>query len=127
MVQNLIDKKEIEFSDKGEHSIHVITGTTYSSNPSSNGFRPITIFHNNLPVKVETSETPKLILVIEVPKYFPYTSNKMIPYDYHCNYANEMVTTHLTGVEGITHSERFYLPTITDKVALKKLVILAKK
>ena len=77
-VQDLIDKKEIEFSSKGEHSVNMITSTTYSGNPSPNGSRPITIFHDNLPVKDETSEAPKPVLVIEVPKLFPYKSNKMV-------------------------------------------------
>ena len=78
MVQDLIDEKEIEFSSKEEHSINVIIGTTYLEDPSLNGLRPITIFHDNLPVKEKTSETPKPVLVIEVPKPFPYTSNKMV-------------------------------------------------
>ena len=42
MVQDLIDIKEIEFSSRGEHSINVITSTSYSRNPSPNGPRPIT-------------------------------------------------------------------------------------
>ena len=75
----MIDGKEIEFSSKREQSIHVITGTTYSRNPSLNGSRPITIFHDNLPVKDETSEAPKLVLVVEVPRPFLYKSNKMVP------------------------------------------------
>ena len=75
----MIDRKEIEFSSKGEHSINVITSTTYLGDPSPNGPRPITIFHDNLPAKDETSEAPKPILVIEVPKPFPYRSNKMVP------------------------------------------------
>ena len=75
----MIDRKEIEFSKKGEHSINMIIGTTYSGDPSLNGPRPISIFHDNLPIKEETSKTPKPVLVIEVPKPFPYKSNKMVP------------------------------------------------
>ena len=127
MVQDLIDRKEIEFLSRGEYSINVITGTTYSRNPSLSGPRPITIFHDNLSVKEEIYETPKVVLVIEVPKPFPYTSNKMVPWDYHCNYANEMAIANLTSVRGITRNRRFYLPTITNKVAPEKPSTLAKK
>ena len=74
----MIDRKEIEFSSMGEHSVNVIIGTTYLGNPSPNRPRPITIFHDNLPVKDETFEAPKPVLVIEVPKLFPYKSNKMV-------------------------------------------------
>ena len=126
-VQDLIDKKEIEFSSKGEHSVNMITSTTYSGNPSPNGSRPITIFHDNRPMKEETSKTPKPALVIEVPKPFLYTSNKMVPWDHHYNYANEAVAANLTGVEGITRSGRIYLPTLIDKVALEKPTIPAEK
>ena len=73
-----MDGKEIEFSSKGGHSINVITSTTYLGTRSSNGPRPIVIFDDNLPVKVETSEALKPILVVEVLKPFPYRSNKMV-------------------------------------------------
>ena len=78
-VQDLIDKREIEFLSRGGHSINMITDATYSGNLSPNGPRLITIFHDNLLVKDETSEAPKPVLVIEVPKPFLYKSNKMVP------------------------------------------------
>ena len=71
----------------------MITDTTYLGDPSPNGPKPITIFHDNMLVKEETSETPKPILVIEVPKPFPYMSNKIVPWDYRYNYANEIAIT----------------------------------
>ena len=49
-MQDLINEKEIEFLTNGEHSIDVITGTTYSGDPLSSGLKPITIFHDNLPI-----------------------------------------------------------------------------
>ena len=98
MVQDLINEKKAEFSTNGEHSIDVIIDTTYLGDPSSSGPRPITIFHDNLPTKVKVSETPKPVLVIEVPKSFTYTSNKTVLWDYRCNYANETTTTDLTGI-----------------------------
>ena len=35
--------------------------------------------------------------------------------------------TDLTGIGGITHSGRVYLPTITDKVTLEKPIISVEK
>ena len=66
------------------------------------------------------SEVPKPMLVIEVPKPFPYTSNKTVPWDYRCNYANETIATDFTGMRGITRSGRIYMPAIIDKVAPEK-------
>ena len=73
------------------------------------------------------SEARKPVLVIEVPKSFPYTSNKAVPWDYRCNYTNETTATDLTGVRGITRSGCVYMPTITDKIAPEKLATLAEK
>ena len=119
-MQDLINEKEIKFSTNREHSIDVITSTTYSKDPSSSEPKTITIFHDNSPVKVEVFEALKPVLLIKVPKPFPYTSNKTVPWDYRCNYTNEMTTTDLTGVVGITHSGRVYKPAIIDKVAPEK-------
>ena len=105
----------------------MITGTTYSVDPSSSGPKPITIFHDNLLMKVEVFKAPKPVLVIEVPKHFPYSSNKMVPGDYRCNYANETITTDLIGVGGITRSGCVYMPAITDKAAPEKPSTLAEK
>ena len=120
MVQDLINEKEIEFSTNGEHSINVITSTSYLGDPSSSEPRPLTIFHDNSPMKFEASEASKLVLVIEVPKPFPYTSNKTVPWDYRCNYANETTIIDLTCMGGITRSERVYMSAIIDKVVPEK-------
>ena len=126
-MQDLIDGKEMEFSGNREHSINVITSTTYSGKFLSSGAKPITIFHDNRPMKEETSETPKPVLVIEVLKPFPYTLNKTVPWDYRCNYANETTATDLIGIGGITCSGRIYLPTITNQVAPERSVISIEK
>ena len=99
----------------------------YSRDPSPNGLRPITIFHDNSHVKVETFEALKPILVIEVPIPFLYTSNKAVPWDYCCNYASVTIVTNLTSVGGITRSGRVYMLTITDKVVLEKLATPVEK
>ena len=72
------------------------------------------------------SEALKPILVIEVPRPFLYTSNKIVPWDYHCNYANETIVTDLTDVGGITRSRRVYMPAIIDKVVHEELSIPAE-
>ena len=74
-----MDRKEIEFLESNGPSINVITGTTYSGTPSSTGPRPITIFHDNEVAKAEMPKVSTPILVLEVPKPFPYESQKAIP------------------------------------------------
>ena len=74
-----MDKKEIEFSDTKGLSINVITGTTYSKGPLSTGPRPITIFNDNEAARTELSKVSTPVLVVEVPRPFPYESQKVIP------------------------------------------------
>ena len=66
--------KEIEFSKSSDPSIDVITSTTYSKTPSSASLRLITIFHDNEAVKDEMPKVSELVLIIEVPRPFPYES-----------------------------------------------------
>ena len=70
----MIDRKEIEFSKSIDPSINVITGTTYSGTFSSNDLKAITIFHDNKADKVEMPKVSTPVLVVEVPKPFPYKS-----------------------------------------------------
>ena len=74
IVQSLMDRKEIEFSELIHLSINVITGTTYSGTPSSVGPKPITIFHDNEAARVEVPKVSILVLMVEVPRPFPYES-----------------------------------------------------
>ena len=69
-----MNRKEIEFSSSEGSSINVITGTTYSGTPSSTDPRPITIFHDNEAARIELHKVPIPVLVVEVPKPFPYES-----------------------------------------------------
>ena len=93
-----MDRKEIEFSSSEGSSIDVITGTTYSGTPSSTGPRPITIFHDNEAARIELPKIPIPVLMVEVPKPFPYESQKVVPWDYNCNYTHQTVVNDLTGV-----------------------------
>ena len=74
LVQNLMDRKKMEFSESNGPSINVITGTTYSGSPSSTDPRPITIFHDNEAVRAEIPKVSAPMLVVEVPRPFPYES-----------------------------------------------------
>ena len=73
-VQNLMDRKEIEFSKSIDPSICVITCTMYSRTPLSTGLRPIMIFHDNEVAKDEMPKVSTPVLVVEVPRPFPYES-----------------------------------------------------
>ena len=99
-----MDKKEIEFSYSEGSSINVITGTTYTRTLLSIGPKPITIFHNNEVARTELPKVSNPILVVEVPRPFPYESEKEIPWDYNFNYTHQTNVNDLTSVEGITRS-----------------------
>ena len=79
MVQDLMNKKEIEFSDSIDPSINGITGTTYSKTFSSTGLKSITIFHDNEEARNEIPKVPITVLVVELPSPFPYESQKGVP------------------------------------------------
>ena len=83
-----MDRKEIKFSESNDPSIDVIMGTTYLEAPSSTGPRSITIFHDNEAVRDEMHKVSTPILVVEVLRPFPYKSQKIVPWDYNCNYTN---------------------------------------
>ena len=72
IVQDLMDRKEIEFSESINSSINIITGTTYSGTPSSTVPMPIIIFHDNEVAKDEMPKVSTPVLVVEVPRPFPY-------------------------------------------------------
>ena len=122
-----MDRKEIEFSRPEEQSIDVITGTTYSETLSQNELRPITIFHDNEPAKDKAPKASKPVLIIEVPRHFPYKSKKMVPWDYNYNYTNEVATVDLVRVGGMTRSGHYYSPVLIEKVTLKKLLVPISK
>ena len=74
---------------------------------------------------VEVSKVSAPVLVVEVPRPFPYESQKAIPWDYNSNYTHQTAITDLTDVGGITRSERCYDPNMIEKVALEKLLTSA--
>ena len=94
-------------------------GTTYSGTASSTSPRPITIFHDNEAAKIELPKVLISVLVVEVPKPFPYESKKIIPWDYNCNYTYQTVVNDLTGVGGLTRNGRCYAPGLAEEVILE--------
>ena len=48
-----------------------------------------------------------------------FTDNIMVPWTYNCNYVNETVSTSISGIRGMTQSERCYVPAM-DKMAPPK-------
>ena len=74
IVQNLMDKKDIEFIESIDLSINVITSTTYSKTLSSTGLMPITIFHDNETARDKLPKVSIPVLIVEVLRPFPYES-----------------------------------------------------
>ena len=91
-----MDRKEVEFSESTDPSINIIMGITYSETPMLTGPKPITIFHDNEAARTKLPKVSIPILVVEVPKPFPYESQKVIPWDYNYNYTHQ--TTVMTSL-----------------------------
>ena len=98
------------------------SGTLFSTGP-----RPITIFHGNEAARVEMPKVSTLVLVVEVPRPFPYESQKAVPWDYNCNYTHQTAATDLTDVRGITQSRHCYAPDMVEKVVPEKLLVPASE
>ena len=122
-----MDRKDIEFSESFNLSINVIMGTMYSRTPSSINLRSITIFHDNETARDEVPKVSIPLLMVEVPRPFPYKSQKTVPWDYHCNYTHQTAAIDLNGVGGITRSGRCYAPDMAKKVIPEKLSMPVKE
>ena len=122
-----MDRKKVEFLESNDLSISVITSTMYLGTPSSTGPRPVTIFHNNETTRDEVPKVPTPVLVVEVPRPFPYESQKVIPWDYNCNYTHQTAVNDLTGIGGITRNGRCYAPVMAEKVVSDELLILTSE
>ena len=64
-------------------------------------------------------KVPIPILVVEVPRHFPYESQKAVPWDYNCNYTHQTDVNDLIGVGGLTWSGRCYAPSLAEEVIPK--------
>ena len=86
--------------DQGE--INVITDAMFMGESSSRGLKPLIIFFENVRILVTnmTMHPPKL--TVEVLSLFPYSDNKMVPWNYNCNYVNESTTKNISCIEGMT-------------------------
>ena len=118
-----MDEKEIEFSNAEGSSINVITDTMYSGTPSTNGPRPITIFHDNEAAITELPKVPIQVLIVEIPRPFLYESQKVVPWDYNCNYTHQTAINDLTGVGGLTRSGRCYAPSLAEVDIPEKILM----
>ena len=120
-----MDRKEIEFFNLEDSSINV--GYMYSRVPSSTGPRPITIFHDNEAAGMELPKVLVPVLLVEVPKPFPYASQKAIPWNYDCNYTHQIAVNDLTSVGGFTRSGRCYAPSLAEEVIPKSCPVPTNK
>ena len=51
---------------------------------------------------------------VEVPSPFPYMDNKMVPWNYNCNYVREATVEKISGIGGMTRSGRCYALAIGE-------------
>ena len=103
LLQARINQREIEFSEEVlEESSNVITDAKFMERSSSNGLKPLTIFFKDDLVSVSNITMHQPRLTVEVPSLFPYMDNKMVPWNYNCNYVNEAATTNISSIGSMT-------------------------
>ena len=108
----------MKFSEKSEEQfVDLITWAAYSENPSQNGSKPLIIFYDDEPTNDVLPKVHRPLLTVEMPRHFPYESNKRVLWNYNCNYTHETSVDDLTGVGNLTRTGRFYGH---DKVAQEK-------
>ena len=97
-----------------EESLNVITDARFVGESSLVGPRPLTIlFEDDLVPSIDL-KMHLIKLTIEVPSSFPYTNNKMVPWNYNYNYVNEPTVTNILGIGGMTQSGRFFVLVSTE-------------
>ena len=102
LLQGMMDRGEIEFFDKMiEESVNVIIDARFVRESSFEKSKPLTIFFedDSIPMGNTMMHQPKL--TVKVPSLFPYTDNKMVPWNYNCNYVNESATANISSIRGI--------------------------
>ena len=72
---------------------------------------------------MELPKVPIPVLLVEVPKFFPYESQKAVPWDYNCNYTHQTAINDLTGVGVLTRSERCYTPGLAEEIIPKNCLV----
>ena len=73
-------------------------------------------------------KVPILVLLVEeIPKPFPYASQKAVPWDYNCNYTHQTTVNDLTGVGGLTRSGHCYAPGLAEEVIPKNCPVPTNK
>ena len=127
LLQKMMDHGEIEFFEKiMKGSINMITDAKFIRESSEQRPRPLTIFFkdNTVPMVNENVHPSKLI--VEVPSPFPYMNSKMVPWNYHSNYVNEVVTANISDIRGMTRSRRCYVATAVEMLPLNPTKELSK-
>ena len=97
-----------------EESVNVITKAKFVRGSSFERLKPLTIFFENDLVLLTNTMMHKPRLTIEVPSSFLYTDNKMVPWNYNCNYVNESAVKNISGIGGTTRSGRCYMPVTIE-------------
>ena len=84
-----MDRGEIEVSEKIiEESVNVITDAKFVGGSSLEGSKPLTMEVNCDQIQVANVIMHQPKLTVEVSSLFPYKDNKMVPWNYNCNYVN---------------------------------------
>ena len=112
----MMNQGEIEFSKEVlEEYVNVITDVKFMERSSSEGLKPLTIFFEDDPIFVNNVMMHQSRLTVEVPSHFPSMDNKMVPWNYNCNYVHEVARVNISSIGVMTRSERCYGPIMIER------------
>ena len=127
LLLRLMDQGEIELFERiMEGSINVIIDAKFIGESSDGRPRPLMIFFEDNLVHMVNENMHLSKLIVEVSSTFPYMNNKMVPWNYHCNYVNKLAAANISGIGGMTQNGRCYTPTAVKTIPLNLVKELPK-
>ena len=93
----------------------------------SRGLKPQTIYFEDDPFSVANMTMHPSKLTVEVSSPFPYMDNKMVPWNYNCNYVHESTATNISSIGGMTRSGRCYMLSLVEMTPPKLTKELPKQ
>ena len=79
------------------------------------------------PTQVDNATVHSPKLIEEVIAHFQYKENKMVPWNYKCNFVNMETIANIMGIRGMTRNGHCYMPMMTNKTMPKPVEEVLKQ
>ena len=113
--------------ESNKRIINVITSAEFVEGSSFEGPKFLTFFFEDDLIPMSNMTMHQFRLTVEIPSLFPYTDNKMVPWNYNCNYVDEAISENILGIRGMTRNGRCYVPATIEKILPKPVEEVPKQ